>query len=174
MSTVRIAWHRIHTGGGYVGRDRRGLILAPFVCVALFACCFAIGRAASPGSGPRAEAPPSLQVAFAGAAIPFRLSGAPPIQVQTVVRTSAPTHAGSHPAAAPSAGATAPAPTEAAPAPSEAASGAQDPVREASRAPAPVSPQPPAPTPAPASARGGGEGQSQPHTSAGTSFDSSG
>jgi len=62
--------------------DRRDLIVTIFLCAALFVGSFAIGRAASPRSGQRAPAPPSLRVAFAGAAVPFRLSSAPPIRMR--------------------------------------------------------------------------------------------
>jgi hypothetical protein len=168
MNTVRVARQWVYTGRGQAGMDRRrGLILAPFLCASLFAGCFAIGRAASPRSGPRAEAPPSLQVAFAGAAIPFRLSDVPPIQVQAAARASAPAQAGGHSVSAPSAGVTAYAP-------SEETHGAQGPIREVARAPAPASPQLPAPAPASARSGGGGEDQSKPRTSSSTSFDSSG
>ena len=165
MNTTRIARHWVEAGGGPARVDRRGLILAPFLCAALFTCCFAIGRATSPGSDTRAQVP-NLQVAFAGAAIPFRLSSAPPIQMQTPVRTNLPAHVASSKAVpVPSARATERAITEETPheAPAEAVSH-------------PASPPAPAPTPSPTSTQGagGGAGQSQPHTSTGTSFDSSG
>jgi hypothetical protein len=154
MSTVRIARHWIHTGRGSVGIDRRGLIITTFLCAALFACFFALGRAASPGSGPRDAPPPSLPVAYAGTAIPIRLSSAPAIEMQAVPNARVRTQT----------------------TPSR-----QAPGTEASPALSPAAPQLPVPAPAlpvaapaPASAQGSGGGQSKPHTSGSTSFDSSG
>lgn len=166
MSTVRIARRRMYVGGEPAGVDRRGLALALFACVALFACCFAIGRATSPASGPREASSPALQVAFAGASIPLRLSSAPAIQAQALAITSPP---------APPARAVADASTRAiVRTPAKAPASVRTPVREAASAPSP-----PQPLPAPASAQGTGGGHSEgghakPQTNSGTSFDSSG
>ncbi len=151
--------------------DRRGLVVVTFLCAALFACSFAIGRAASSGSGAPAEAPPSIQVAFAGTVIPLRLSSAPPIQMQAAASSTHPVHAArSEAVSVPSVR------VRARPLTAGTTPPAQAPVREAAPAPAPA-PQPPASAPpagAPASAPASGAGQSKPHTSTGTSFDSSG
>ncbi|MGA8365310.1 MAG: hypothetical protein WB709_12435 [Solirubrobacteraceae bacterium] len=170
MNTVRIARHWINADSESVGTDRRGLLVVPLLCVVLFAGCFALGRAASSRSGARAQAVPSLPVAFAGAAVPFHLSGAPPIQVRTVVSTRSPEHVTrSHQTPVQSTLVTAGVPAAGTPR-------VPAPVREVvARAPSPT----PTPLPAPASARGTGEGQSnegqsKPHASSGTSFDSSG
>lgn len=165
MSTFRIARHTVDMDTGEVGVDRRAVALVLVLCLALFAGCYAIGRAASPRGHTAGQPAASLPVAFAGAAAPFQLSSAPAIRIQ------APRPHPHAPAASRSAGvsvarANAPAP---APAPAQ----AQGPVREVARSPAPV--QAPS-APAPASARGNEGGGSQPHTSSGpgASFDSSG
>jgi hypothetical protein len=173
MSTVRIARRRMYVGGEPAGVDRRGLALALFACVALFACCFAIGRATSPASGPREASSPTLQVAFAGAAIPLRLSSAPAIQAQALASTSPPAPAtGARTVAVASTRAIVRTPAKAT------LPSVRTPVREVASAPSP-----PQPLPAPASARGTGGGhggghseggQSKPQTNSGTSFDSSG
>lgn len=169
MSTVRIARRRMYVGGEPAGVDRRGLVLALFACVALFACCFAIGRATSPASGPREAASSTLQVAFVGAAIPLRLSSAPAIQAQALATASPP-------APATAAQTVAVASTRAIVRTSVKATlpSVQTPVREVAAAPSK-----PQPLPAPASARGTGGGhseggQSKSQTNSGTSFDSSG
>jgi hypothetical protein len=167
MSTFRIARHGMDMDTGAVGVDRRGVVVVVLLCVALFVGCFAIGRAASPRRDPGAQSSPGLPVAFAGAAVPFHLSSAPPIQLRRDVRRPAAVRAPENQPVASSAPVSAPAPTQSAPR-------VQSPVREVARAPAPVQSQ--SPQPAPASARGGEGGKSKPHTSSGsgTSFDSSG
>jgi hypothetical protein len=166
MSTFRIARHGVDMDTGAAGVDRRGVVVVIFLCVALFAGCFAIGRAASPRSRPVGQSSPSLAIAFAGAAVPLRLSSAPAIQLRTAApRRRAPARASEGRSVVHSA----PAPVLAQTAPP-----AQSPVREIAHVPAPV--QSPPPPPAPAAARGGEGGQSQPHTGSGSgpSFDSSG
>lgn len=165
MNTFRIARHGMDTGTGAVDVDRRRVVVAILLCVALFVGCFAIGRAASPRRDPGAQSPAGLPIAFAGAAAPLHLSSAPPIQMRTIARRPAPVRAPESPSVAGSVPVSAPVPTQSAPR-------VQSPVREV--APAPVQSQ--SPRPAPASARGGEGGQSKPHTSSGsgTSFDSSG
>jgi len=175
MSTVRIARQWIHTGRGPVGIDRRGLVIATLLCAALFACSFAIGRAASPGNGPREEAPSSLPVAFTGTAIPVSLSSAPAIELQTGEGTRH-RHAGSQTVASRTARVSAQAVAEGTP--RGQGLGGTEVVRSTS----PASPQPPVaervPAPAtpvaPAGAQGSGGSRSQPDSGGGTSFDSSG
>ncbi len=169
MSTFRIARHAVDMDTGDVGVDRRAVVVVFLLCVALFAGCYAIGRASSPRGRPAARSYTSLPVAFAGAAVPFHLSSAPAIRIRTPARkrriSPAPQ---SKPAGVTVTPATAPSPTPEAPS-------VQSPVREVARAPAPVR-STPTPTPAPASARGGERGGSKSHTNSGsgTSFDSSG
>jgi hypothetical protein len=172
MSTVRIARQRIRMGRDSAGIDRRGLLIAMFLCVALFVCCFAIGRAASPGSAPREAAPASLPIAFTGTAIPVSLSSAPAIELQTGEGTRH-RHAGTQTVASRNARVTQ--------AIVEATPRGQDLSAEAPRSSSPASQQvPAAPAPvtttapvAPASGQGGGGSRSQ-HSGGGTSFDSSG
>lgn len=165
MSTFRIARHEVDLDTGATGVDRRGVVVVILLCVALFAGCFAIGRATSPRSRLAGQLSPSLPVAFTGGAVPLRLSSAPAIQLRTVApRRRAPTHTSEGRSVVHSA----PAPTLAQTAPR-----VQSPVKEIARVPAPVQPQP-QPQPQPAAAGEGGK--SQPHASSGsgTSFDSSG
>jgi hypothetical protein len=172
MSTFRIARHGVDMDTGDVGVDRRAVAVVIVLCAALFAGCFAIGRAASPKGRPVGESAPSLPVAFAGAAVPLRLSSAPAIQL----RRAAPKH---HAPRAPESSSVAVAAAGARAivrAPTPVAPTVPSPARQVASAPAPV----PTHT-APAGARGGeggggGEKSSPPHTSSGsgTSFDSSG
>ena len=167
MSTFRIARHGVDMDTGAVGVDRRGVVVVIFLCVALFAGCFALGRAASPRSRSGAQYPQGLPVAFAGVAVPLRLSGAPAIHLRTVApKRSVASAPKSRSAAVAGAHTIAPARTPVAPR-------AQSPVREVTSAPAPVRSTQPAPTSTRASE---GSKSSQPHTSSGsgTSFDSSG
>lgn len=163
MSTFRVAKHELHTDGEPANVDRRGPLTVVFLCAVLFAGCFAIGRAASPGSASRETVSTNLQVAFAGAAIPLHLNSAPPIRLQAPA--SPVSVARGRTASVANAPVTARAPTE-----TTTLAPAQAPARVVPRAPAPVA----APLPAPASARGTEGGQSKPHASPGTSFDSSG
>lgn len=94
MSTVRTARRWIRTDRLPLGIDGRELVIVTCLCVAVFACFFAIGRVASPGSGPREEASPTLPVAVGGTAIPVRLSSAPPLDVGVAARTSRPARRG--------------------------------------------------------------------------------
>jgi len=173
MSTVRVARRRIHVGRGPVaGVDRRGLIIATFLCVALFACCFAIGRAASSGSAPREAGPASLPIAFTGTAIPVSLSSAPAIELPTGEGTRH-RHAGAQTAASRNARVTQ--------AVVEGTPRGQGLSAETPRASSPASQQLPAGAPAPAatapvapaSGQRSGGSRSQ-HSGGGTSFDSSG
>jgi hypothetical protein len=166
MSTFRIARHGVDMDTGAVGVDRRGVVVVIFLCVALFAGCFALGRAASPRSRSGAQYLQDLPVAFAGVAVPLRLSGAPAIQLRTVApKRSVASAPESRSAAVAGAHAIVPARTPVAPR-------VQSPVREVTSAP-PVRSTQPAPTSTRASE---GSKSSQPHTSSGsgTSFDSSG
>jgi hypothetical protein len=168
MSTFRIARHGVDMDTGAAGVDRRGVVVVILLCVALFAGCFAIGRAASPRSRPVGQSSPSLAVAFAGAAVPLRLSSAPAIQLRTAApRRRAPARASEGRSVVHSA----PAPVLAQTAPP-----VQSPVRESAHVPAPVQSPQPQPPPPPAAAHGGEGGPSQPHTGSGSgpSFDSSG
>ncbi len=170
MSTFRIARHGVDMDTGAVGVDRRGVLVVILLGAALFAGCFALGRAASPRTGSStSQSLPGLPVAFAGAANPLRLSGAPAIQLRA--KPALKHHAASAPERSPvlaAAGARTIAPVTTPVAPR-----AQGPVREVASTPAPARSTAPAPT----SARSGeGAQSSQPHTSSGsgTSFDSSG
>ncbi|HEY2537763.1 MAG TPA: hypothetical protein VGI24_12375 [Solirubrobacteraceae bacterium] len=170
MSTFRIARHGVDMDTGAVGVDRRGVLVVILLSAALFAGCFALGRAASPRTRSSAsQSIPGLPVAFAGAASPLRLSGAPAIQLRAKP-------APKHPAASAGQGSPAVAAARAhavAPVPTPVAPRAPSPVREVASAPAPAR----STAPAPASARSGEGGQSsKQHTGSGsgTSFDSSG
>jgi hypothetical protein len=165
VNTVRVARRWIRADRFAMGVDGRGLVIVMCLCVAVFVCFFAIGRAASPGSPPREAPPPSLSV-VAGAAIPISLSSAPVLEIGVATRTSRSAHRRKVPV---------PAENVAAPAP-EATSNtppAQAPQTEAVRAGSTATPPPTAP-PAPTS--------SQEHSSTGAgspagpskSFDSSG
>ncbi len=169
MSTFRIARHGVDMDTGAVGVDRRGVVVVIFLCVALFAGCFALGRAASPRGRSGAQSPQGLPVAFAGAAVPLRLSSAPAIQLRTVApKRSAASSPESRSAVVANARAVAPTPT-----PTPVAPRVQSPVREVASPPAPVRPAQPAPA---GTRTSEGSKSSQPHTSSGsgTSFDSSG
>jgi hypothetical protein len=152
----------IRTGGYHARMGGRELLTAMVLCAAIFACAFVIGRdASSSTSAPREGGPWGIPVVSTGAAIPTRLSTAPPVQIE------------------------APAPVRPAPK-AQVHSGATKapvlaPVAEGGAAVAPVSP-PPAPaaaapvspprTPAPAPAPSRGTGTRSPE--AGKSFETSG
>lgn len=171
MSTVRVVRHRTRTGRDSVGIDRRGLLIAMFLCVVLFACCFVIGRAASPGSAPREAAPASLPIAFTGTAIPVSLSSAPAIELRAGEDTRH-RHAGAQTVADRNARATQA--VEGAPRGQRLSAEAPRPSLAASQQLPATAPAPVAKVPvAPASGRGSGGSRSQ-HSGASTSFDSSG
>jgi hypothetical protein len=145
-----------------MGIDGRELVIVACLCAAVFACFFAIGRAASPGSPPREEPSPGLSVAAGGTAIPIRLSSAPPLEIGATASASRSARAGKAPVPVESVAATAPGFTsEARP--------AQAPQTGASRSASPVAPQPHAPA-APTSSQEHSKSAPAP----GKSFDSSG
>ena len=164
MNTMRIARRRMQIHGGSVPVDRRVLLSVGLLCLGLFAGFFALGRAMSPGSAPPAEVSPSLQVAFAGAADPLRLSSAPAIQAQGPAAIELAARASAR-----AAGATAN-PSARARKHREATPQVQAPVREVVSTPTPA----PKPRPTPASTRRPEGGKSKSESSSGTSFDSSG
>lgn len=174
MSTVRIARQRIRMGRDAGGIDRRGFPIAMVLCVALFACCFAIGRAASAGSAPREAAPASLPIAFTGTAIPVSLSSAPAIELPIGEGTRH-RHTGAQTVASRNARVTqAVVGTPRGQGLSAEALHSSSPASQQlpAAAPAPAAPVATAPV-APASGQGSGGSRSQ-HSGGGTSFDSSG
>ena len=58
---------------GPVNTYARMILLAMLLCVAVFACFFAIGRSERPASAAREQLPSSVSTAWAGPAIPVRL-----------------------------------------------------------------------------------------------------
>jgi outer membrane biosynthesis protein TonB len=145
-----------------IGRRRSVAVAVALVAVgAVFACFFAIGRATAPGSA-RAEAPLTLPVTSAGAAIPVQLVSAPPIDIFVPAPPPPPTpRPRSQPASAP----TTPAPSQAvtptvesapAPAPQPTPTPQPEPSRPAAPAPAPRAPAPSAPSSGGSSHGGGG------------------
>lgn len=161
MSTVRIARRLIRADRLPLDVDGRGLVIVTCLCVAVFACFFAIGRAVSPGSPPREAPLPGISVAAGGAAIPVRLSSASPLEIGVAARTNRPARRRNVQVSAANAAVSAPESTSEAPP-------VQAPQTEASRSSSPATPQPSRPAPA----------SSQEHSKsapgASKSFDSSG
>ena len=94
MSTVRITRRWIQADRLPLGIDGRGLVIVTCLCVAVFVCFFAIGRATSPGSPPREAPLPGISVAAGGTAIPLHLSSAPPIEIAAAASVRGSTQAG--------------------------------------------------------------------------------
>ena len=157
---------RIDPGGYHARMGARELLTAVALCAAMFGFAFAIGRdARSTASAPREAGPWAVPAVSAGAAIPARLSAAPPVRIHV----PAPVHRATHaPARAGLVTAPAPVPAEtplATPAPSVTPAPAPVPAPS----PAPTTPQPRTQPAAPSG--GGGAGRSP---EAGKSFETSG
>jgi hypothetical protein len=177
MNMVRVERRLIRAGRERARMDLRGLIVVALMC-ALFVSCFAVGRATSgEGSGggaSRGEAASSVVIAPAGAAIPIRLSSAPPMQLGPPATVRHSNQAASIRAVAPPAQAVS---TEAL---RPQASGTEAPqaLPSPSQPAAPIAPAP-APAQVPSSSGSGGSsgfggGHSKPSSGGGGSFESSG
>jgi hypothetical protein len=104
MNTIRVTRPPVEMPRRRVDLHLRTLLLAALLCVAVFACCFAIGRAERPKLGGAEQLAPSVPAASAGASIPLALSGAPPIDMSDIVLVKAPVRTeGSGAAATPAA-----------------------------------------------------------------------
>jgi hypothetical protein len=79
MNTVRIERRWIREGVPRPRVELRGPMMAVASLCAVFACFYGVGRAMHAGKAARVEAAPSLSVASVSAAIPVRLSSAPPL-----------------------------------------------------------------------------------------------
>jgi rare lipoprotein A len=146
MNTVRVERRLMRAGRARARLDGRVLIGLACMC-AVFACAYALGRASSGATAPRAEALSSIPVTPVSAAIPVHLSTAPPLEQE------APPPPPPKPKTKPAApAATTPAPVLAtpAPAPQTAAPEVSAPVSRPAPAPAPKAA--PAPKPAPKAA----------------------
>jgi hypothetical protein len=102
MNTVRIPREPIVVGRGPMRANVRPVAVSAALCVAVFVCCFAIGRAERPAGAPTEKLLPSLPAASAGAAIPLALSSAPTLERETI-RVVIPRKVSSGPVTAPSA-----------------------------------------------------------------------
>jgi hypothetical protein len=156
MNMVRhITLRWINTDGPRVPPRARRPVAIALVCLVIFACFFALGRATLSASAPQPTASPGLPITYAGAAVPTRLGGAPAIEAiasgsllsaSRLAAARASTISASTPAAR--------VPVQGSPSPT-------------------VTPSPAA-TFTPAPATGTPTRHSQPHTGGSVSFDSSG
>jgi hypothetical protein len=85
MNTIRVTRPPVEMPRRRIDLHLRTLLLAVLLCVAVFACCFAIGRAERPKLAAGEGLPPSVPAASAGVSIPLALSGAPPIDMRDIV-----------------------------------------------------------------------------------------
>lgn len=106
MNTFRMPTAPIDAGSGVAGSYLRTAVVSLLAGAAVFACCFAIGRAERPAAAPAEQLPPSLPAASAGTAIPVVLSSASPIGIEAVKVSTPPARAFTENTAASSTGAT--------------------------------------------------------------------
>lgn len=182
MNTFRMPTAPMDVGSGTPGAYARMAMACVLAGVAVFACCFALGRAERPAAAPAEPLPPRVPATAAGTAIPVVLSSASPIQVQQAKVSAVPAPVPDH---SPSVGNTGAARTPS----TSSNSSAVAPSVTTSPPPATAAPVSPTPTKSsgPSSTGGtstpsAGKGVSSPNgrpakkseASSGTSFDSSG
>ena len=79
MNTFRMPTAPMDVGSGSARAYVRVALVSVLAGAAVFACCFALGRAERPAAAPAEGLPPSVPAASAGTAIPLALSSAPPV-----------------------------------------------------------------------------------------------
>jgi hypothetical protein len=170
MNTLRMPTAAMDIGGT-PGSYARTALVSLLAGAAVFACCFAIGRAERPAAAPAERLPPSVPAASAGTPIPVSLSATPPIGIEVAKVSPPPEKVFTESTAAGSTGTSSVSalPTSVTPA--------------ASTTPAPVTKAPVTTTPTsshrstPSAGKGGssnGKPPAKSETNSGTSFDSSG
>jgi hypothetical protein len=155
----------------WINADRLGMpprarkpVSVALLCVAVFAGCFALGRATLSAGAAQPTTSPGLPITYTGAAVPTRLGGAPAIEAIA----SSSLRSASRLAAAAGANTTS-ASTPAAQVQPQGSS-----TLTATPSPAATVTPPPAARVAPAPATGAPTHHSQPHAGGSVSFDSSG
>jgi hypothetical protein len=84
MSSMRVTRPRVDVGHELARERRRTLLLTALLCVAVFACFYALGRHERPSAAP-AEQVPGLSAAATGASIPGALTASPSLAIEAPV-----------------------------------------------------------------------------------------